>query len=158
MRARVSRSQDLNRQLNEQIDEHVSRVGFPPSVLLAIGDESLSPIVGKRLRDRGCDVLEVRDAATFHQLLREGTHCDVLLLDEAQSLAGCSPLHGLAYARRHGLDAPAIALVRLEDDHARTEARRLDLLLCARAVVLGSLDRVLLTALLRVRYRTSRAA
>lgn len=155
MRARISQSQNLARQLNEQIDEHVARVGFPPSVLLAMTDDSLRATVGKRLRDRGCDVLEVGDASTFHEVILEGTHCDIFLLDE---LAGCSPLHGLAYARRHGVQVPTIAIVQLEDEHARTEARRLDLLLCARAVVLGSLDRVLLTALRRVRYRTSRAA
>lgn len=151
MPARISLSQPLG----AQIHGHIVRTGFPPSIVVASGDDSLRVMLCGRLRDRGCDVLEVRDAATFHALVVEGTSCDLFLLDE--SLEGCSPLHGFGYARRHGLRAPAIAVVRIEDDHARTEARRLELLLSSRSVVLGSLDRLLLTAL-RCIERPSRAA
>ena len=128
---------------------------FPPSILVASGDEALRTALSRELRDRGCDVLEVCDAATFHSMLLEGTHCDVFVLD---SLHGCSPFHGFAYARRHGLQAPAIAVVRLDDEHAQTEARRLDLILAPRATVFGSLDRLLETALRRVTRRDSQAA
>jgi serine/threonine-protein kinase len=106
--------------------------------------------------------VDVRDAKAFHALIREDALTgdrapDVLIVDEA--LTGCSPFHGLAVARGRGLSAPTVALVRIEDALARTEAARLDLVLCGRSVVLGSLDRVLLLALRRcLMRRVSHAA
>jgi hypothetical protein len=154
MRARISQSDAFARHIREAIDDRVARAGFPPAALVVSSDETLSAMVSKRLRDRGCDVLELRDAESFHEVLRDGAVCDMMFVDASMK---CSPFHGLGYARRQGLDVPAIAIVRVEDDLARKEAERLDLLLCNRAVVLGSLDRLLLTALRRM-PRVSRAA
>lgn len=149
-----SDSESLPRHIRAIVDDHCSRAGFPPAVLVVTDDETLGALLSKRLRGRGCDVLELHDTASFHELLREGPTCDLMIVDAGMR---CSPLHGLGYARPRGLDVPAIAIVRVEDEEARVEARRLDLTLCSRAVVLGALDRLLLGALRRIR-RPSRAA
>lgn len=140
------------------MEDATARLGAAPVVTVVTSDIGLRAMLERRLRDRGCDVTTVRDANAFHALVREGAlEADVLILDDA--LTPCSPFHGLGVARRRGVDAPAIALVRVEDVHARTEAERLDLVLCGRSVALGSLDRVLLIALRRrLAGRISRAA
>jgi DNA-binding response OmpR family regulator len=129
---------------------------FPPSILVASGDDALRVALSRRLRAYGYDVLEIRDAETFHALVLEGTHCDLFILDE--SLPGCSPFHGLAYGRMHGVDAATIAIVRAEDAHAQTEARRLDMILAQRSRILGSLEALLLDAFQNMPRRDSRAA
>ena len=158
MPGRISQSQNLTKQVRAAVDANAARFGSTPTVMLVTADIGLRAMLDKRLRDRGCEVVTVRNAAEFHEKIREDAlDADILVVDDA--LAGCSPFHGLAYARGRGLDAPAIALVRLEDVLARTEATRLDLVLCGRAVVLGSLDRVLLLALRRcLARRISHAA
>lgn len=158
MLGRISQSQALARQVRLAIEANQSKFGVAPTVMLVTDDVGLCAMLDKRLRDRGCNVVIVRDAASFHaRICADDLDCDVLVIDDA--LAGCSPFHGLACARRRGLEASAIALVKVENAHARTEARRLDLVLCARAVVLGSIDRVLLPALRRcLDRRVSHAA
>ena len=158
MAGRISQSQALARQVRLAVDANTAKFGAAPTVTLVTGDIGLRAMLAKRLADRGCAVTIIANAAAFHEALRnDALYGDVLLLDEA--LSGCSPFHGLAYARGRGVHAPAIALVRVEDAHARTEAERLDLVLCGRAVVLGSLDRVLLQALRRcLDRRVSHAA
>ncbi len=156
MRARTSHSESIARHIRAVVDHHSSRSGFPPAALVLTEDETLGLLVSKRLRDRGCDVLELHDTASFHRLLRDGGAFDLLIVDGAMT---CSPFHGLGYARRRGLDLPAIAIVRSEDEHTRFEAEQLDLTLCNRAAVRSSLDRLLLGALhWLTQQRTSRAA
>jgi PleD family two-component response regulator len=146
MPGRISQSQNLARQVRETVDANIARFGAAPTVMLVTDDVGLCARLGRRLRVRGCEVVEVHDAASFHERVRDGEiSADIIIVDDA--LAGASPFHGLAHARGRGFRAPAIALVRIEDELSRTEAKRLGLQLCGRAVALGSLDRVLLLAL-----------
>lgn len=124
---------------------------FPPSFLVASGDEAERIAIARWLRARGCDVLEVADAATFHALMVEGTHCKAFVVAD---LAGCSPLHGIAYARRCGVDTPVLAIVDALDPHIETEAERLDLSLATASGTVAAL-RWLLQGL---GHRASRAA
>lgn len=162
MLGRISQSEALRSSVLAAVDGHVARFWGPPRVLLATGDDTLRAALDHRLRDRGCDATHVVDAYGFHAALREyqwtvDVPPDFLVLDTL--LPGCSPFHGLGYARAHGMWMPAIALVRVEDEPAGTEARRLAATLCVRSVVQGSLDRLLLGALRRcATRRPSRAA
>lgn len=158
MLGRISQSQNLARRVEALVEEASRRLGSAPVVTVVTSDIGLRAMLDRRLRDRHCNVFSIRDAREFHAAIRDGAlSADVLILDDA--LSSCSPFHGLAYARGRGVDVPAIALTRLEDVHARTEAERLDLVLCSRSVALGSLDRVLLIALRRrLAGRISRAA
>jgi hypothetical protein len=158
MLGRISPSQNLARQVHAAVEALRVRLGAPLRVLLVSSDIGLRAMLERRIFDRGCNVTSLRDATALHALVRDGhVPADLLILDDCSG--PCSPLHGLAVARGRGCDAPAIVLVRIEDAVAHTEAARLDLVLCGRAVALGSIDRVLLIALRRcLSRRTSRAA
>lgn len=156
MLGRISQSEALRGHVLAAVDGHIARFGGLPRVLVATGDDTLRASLDHRLRVRGCDATHVVDAYGFHAALWEYARGldvppDFLIVDGM--LPGCSPFHGLGFARTHGLTMPAIALVRFEDDPARTEARRLAAMLCLRSVVQGSLDRLLLGALRRCATR-----
>jgi len=141
---------DLSQHVVNAVVAYVLRWGRAPRVVLATSNDDLRVDLGEELRTRGFEVIEAAHARTLHAaLLRslqtpEQHGVDLFVVDN--DLDGCSPLHAIGYARQKGA-CPATVLLTEEDDHARTESTRYDLVMCSREHALEGIDRALLRVL-----------
>jgi hypothetical protein len=141
---------DLSQHVINAVVAYVLSWGRAPRVVLATSDDDLRVELGEELRTRGFEVIETAHARTLHAALLRAMQApaqhavDLFVVDN--TLDGCSPLHAIGYARQRGA-APATVLLTEEDDHARTESSRMDLVLCSREHAIDGIDRALLRVL-----------